>query len=140
LDNIRRELKLFEDVAKQYGWLKELGTAIPNVHTQAYIDLFAGAAQPSSKLFRGIVALWATEKCYLLAWSHAKRHLESQKAKSGVMQDVFVPNWSSNEFMEFVNVLEKLVDEMALMITEEDLLVAEGQWRQVVSAEEAFWP
>jgi thiaminase len=42
--------------------------------------------------------------------------------------------------MEFVDVLEKLVDEMALMITEEDLLVAEGQWRQVVSAEEAFWP
>jgi len=141
LDNIRRELRLFEETAEQCGWTEELGGAKPTIHTQVYRDLFAGAGQGSSTLFRGLVTLWATEKCYLLAWSHAKAHLpETSSSSQDVMQKVFIPNWSSNEFVEFVDVLERLMDEMATEASVEDIDQAEEQWRQVVWAEENFWP
>jgi thiaminase len=143
LDNIRRELKLFEDVAKKHGWIDKLHHTKPTAQTQAYKDLFAGAGQASSTLFRGMVALWATEKCYLLAWTHAKAHLPKQgeqEKQRDVLQDVFIPNWSGEEFVEFVDVLEKLVDEMAQSASEQDVTQAEEQWSQVLWAEESFWP
>jgi thiaminase len=143
LDNIRTELKLFEDTAAKYGWMEQLGAAQPNVHTQAYRDLFAGAGQPSATLFRGMVALWATEKCYLLAWTHARGQMPTRE-KPGrgedIMQDVFIPNWSSDDFVKFVDVLEELVNEMAKAATEEDIEQAKQQWTQIIWAEEAFWP
>lgn len=136
-----RELKLFEDTATQHGWIGELGSAKPVIQTKAYKDLFAGAGQPSSTLFKGMVALWATEKCYLLAWTYAKTHLPEQGAsRHDVMRDIFIPNWSSTEFVAFVEVLENLVDDMADSVTSEDIKDAEEQWRQVLWAEEAFWP
>jgi thiaminase len=143
LDNIRTELKLFEDTAVKHGWMEQLATSKPSVHTQAYRDLFAGAGQPSATLFRGMVALWATEKCYLLAWSYARKQIPQQESSvkgDDVMQSVFIPNWSSNDFVKFVDILEHLVDEMAQSATQEDIQQAEEQWTQIVWAEEAFWP
>jgi thiaminase len=143
LDNIRRELRLFENVATEYGWIGKLHHTKPTVQTQAYKDLFAGAGQASSTLFRGMVALWATEKCYLMAWSHAKEHIpkkDNKEIQRGVLQDVFIPNWSSAEFVDFVAVLENLVNEMAQLVSDQDVIQAEEQWLQVLWAEEGFWP
>ena len=111
LTNIRAEIKLFEDVGQEHGWIGELGNARPSLQTQAYKDLFAGAGQPSAGLLRGMVTLWATEKCYLLAWSHARDHIPhlNTSKSNDVMQGTFIPNWSSKEFGEFVGVLEELV-------------------------------
>lgn len=141
LTNIRRELKLFEDTAKENDWTDDLGNAGPDIATQAYKDVFAGAGQPVASLLRGMVTLWATEKCYLAAWTHAKDQMQSASAGDrSVMQRVFIPNWSSKEFVEFVKVLEDLVDEMGKTARVEDIKEAELAWRQVVWAEEAFWP
>lgn len=134
---------MFEDTANEYGWLEQLGDAKPSVYTQAYKDLFAGAGQSSSSLFRGMVTLWATEKCYLLAWTHAKAFLPSsneQTTHKDAMQKIFIPNWSSDEFVGFVDVLEKLINEMASAASQEDMVEAEQQWLQVLWAEENFWP
>jgi len=144
LTNIRRELEMFENVAKEHGWMEILGSARPSTQTQAYKDLFAGAGQPTASLLKGMVTLWATEKCYLLAWSYGASQVPAINGRDGkskdVMQSIFIPNWSSREFQEFVKILEELVDEMGEIASKEELIEAEETWRQVVWAEEAFWP
>jgi thiaminase len=144
LGNIREELAMFENVATQHGWTEELGKARPNIHTQAYKDLFAGAAQPTSSLLRGLVTLWATEKCYLLAWSYAASKLpeavRNESAQKDVMQSIFIPNFSNREFASFVQRLENLVDELGEEAGPDYLQEAEEAWYQILWAEEAFWP
>jgi len=144
LGNIREELALFEDVAKQHGWTEELGRARPNIQTQAYKDLFAGAGQPTSSLLRGLVTLWATEKCYLLAWSYAASKLpagvQDGSVQKDVMQSTFIPTFSNKDFAKFVQGLEDLVDELGEEAGPRDLQELEETWNQVLWAEEAFWP
>jgi len=133
--------------------MEVLGTARPTVQTQAYKDLFAGAGQPAASLLKGMVTLWATEKCYLLAWSYAASQVPKDLGEKSrdVMQSVFIPNWSSKEFEDFVMVLEELIDDMWRdesrkgngVEAQERFLGAEGLeevWRQVLWAEKGFWP
>jgi thiaminase len=144
LGNIREELALFESVAKRHGWDEELGKAQPNIQTQVYKDLFAGAGQPSSSLLRGLVTLWATEKCYLLAWSYAASKLPATvrdgSVQKDVMQNTFIPNFSNNDFALFVQGLEGLVDELGAEAGPGDIQEVEETWNQILWAEEAFWP
>jgi thiaminase len=144
LGNIREELALFEKVAKEHGWTEELGNARPNIQTQAYKDLFAGAGQPTSSLLRGLVTLWATEKCYLLAWSYAASKLPDTARNDSVQQDVmqstFIPNFSNEDFSRFVQQLEDLVDELGEEAGPVDVQEVEEAWVQVLWAEESFWP
>jgi thiaminase len=104
----------------------------------AYKNLFAGAAEPSASLLRGMVTLWATEVCYLMAWRWAKGQLVQEGGD--VMREVFIPNWSSNEFAEFVKRLGDLVDEMGRAVEKEEVRECEEVWEMVVWAEKGFWP
>jgi thiaminase len=142
LANIREELKLFEDVAEKNDWTEELGMARPSIQTQAYKDLFAGAGQPTSSLLRGLVTLWATEKCYLLAWSYAASQIPAaiEDGQKNVMQSTFIPNFSNQDFAKFVQGLEDLVDELGQQAGPDDIQDVEGTWKQILWAEEAFWP
>jgi thiaminase len=144
LGNIREELALFENVANQNDWTEELGNARPTIETQAYKDLFAGAGQHTSSLLRGLVTLWATEKCYLLAWSYAASKLpesiDDDSTQKDVMQTTFIPNFSNKDFAKFVQRLEDLVDELGEQAGPDDVKEAEEAWNQIIWAEEAFWP
>jgi thiaminase len=144
LVNIKRELKLFEDTAESEGWLEDICDAIPTPQTRAYLDLFAGAAQPSRPLVASLVALWATEECYLRSWRHAwskMDHALSAKEKD-VMQRVFIPNWSSSEFEAFVRRIGGLTNKYGATIEENGWEWGECEevWRQVLWAEKNFWP
>lgn len=44
----------------------------PNPITKSYMDLFMSAASSGVSLLEGLVVLWASEVCYLRAWSHVK--------------------------------------------------------------------
>jgi thiaminase len=142
LTNIRTEISLFEENANRKGWTQTMGEARPNLATQAYRDIFAGASQPSSSLLKGMVVLWATEKCYLMSWRYAAQCLENSGGakKDNILHEVFIPNWSSKEFEEFVDVLAKLVDEMGPRATSQDIIEAEESWKQILWAEFQFWP
>lgn len=144
LVNIKRELKLFEDTAQSEGWLEDICNAVPTPHTRAYQDLFAGAAHSSRPLVVSLVALWATEECYLRSWRHAwskADHALSAEEKD-VMQRVFIPNWSSSEFDAFVSRIEGLVNNFGTTIEEggREWGQCEEVWRQVLWAEKNFWP
>jgi thiaminase len=56
------------------------------------------------------------------------------------MREVFIPNWSSDEFEGFVKRLGDLVDEMGKTAGEEEVHECEEVWEMVVWAENGFWP
>ncbi|GIZ43066.1 hypothetical protein CKM354_000630800 [Cercospora kikuchii] len=157
LENIRREVRLFEDVAEGEGWKMEVlcgkdGEGNEEVEvecqraTRCYKDLFAGCVSGGKPVIVGLVVLWATEECYLRSWRFAKEVMKKEKeggkveGEGDVMQRVLIPNWTSGEFEGFVRRLEDLVDEWGV---EEGGWVwreCEAVWRQVVWVEGEFWP
>lgn len=144
LINIRRELGMFEDVLREeFDW-KEDGSQQPRQETRAYQDLFAGATAPSQSLLVGMTVLWATEKSYLEAWRFAKSHVRdvAEDKKGDVLQKTLIPNWTSVEFEGFVEQIGRLVDELAREVAEggREWGKCEEAWRQVLWAEERFWP
>lgn len=139
LINIRREMQLFEDTAKIEGYLEEICAAEPEVQTRAYQDLFAGATARGRGSLVGLTVLWATEECYLRAWRFAREAITGE-GEGDVMQRVFIPNWSSDEFAEFVARIGGLVDEWGKHCTERERRECEVAWRQVLWAEKNFWP
>ncbi|KAJ3196519.1 hypothetical protein HK101_008703 [Irineochytrium annulatum] len=145
LTNIRREVGMFEDVLRgEFGWRE--GGETPRMETRAYADVFAGAAASSKSILEGMTVLWATERCYLEAWRFAKSQPLSAalaaKDEKDVMRDTLIPNWTSDEFVEFVDTIGDLVDELAAKVEEggSEWKKAEEAWRQVLWAEERFWP
>ena len=172
LVNIKREVGLFEDILGEwFGWGKgeaeggnggsgekhrDRDDAEVRRETRCYQDLFAGAGASGQSLLVGLTVLWATEKCYLEAWrfaraqrgdvgSEGEKQEQGQERKGGerdVLRDVLIPNWSSEEFEEFVVRIGGLVDELAkeVKVDGREMERCENAWRQVVWCEERFWP
>lgn len=99
------------------------------------------------------VVFWGTEKVYSDAWAWAKTFLqegakEDADADSGALRKDFIPNWSSDEFVAFVDKLGDIVNDAVSGLVEthgESVKVglierAERVWRELVAAEGAFWP
>ncbi|KAM5347807.1 hypothetical protein ACJ41O_007631 [Fusarium nematophilum] len=163
LVNIRREEKFFVDTAAQYGIEINLETqADGRVASSTKLDglrrweaLFHSVS-PGDDVFpwlEAAVVYWGTEKCYLDAWSWAKAQLTVQEdpskdADGGALRKEFIDNWTSQEFVEFVDDLGRIIDEAVAKAVEqkgEDIKAqlfkrASVKWRDVLLAEEAFWP
>ncbi|KAF2261079.1 heme oxygenase-like protein [Lojkania enalia] len=167
LVNIRREERFFIDVAERYGLDLDLSGGGGKVAEEKKIEglrrfekLF-GALTTGQKgadvlpWLEGVVVFWATERVYFEAWSWAKRQAEvesnerdiSKDEDGGAMRKEFIPNWTNDEFIQFVDTLEKILDEGVEAATKENgglkkELVgrAEKMWKELLDAEEAFWP
>ncbi|KAF2272738.1 heme oxygenase-like protein [Westerdykella ornata] len=103
----------------------------------------------------GAVLFWATEKVYLTAWRWAAEQAggAAVSAPQGgaevldVMKTEFIPNWTNDEFVEFVETLERIVNDGVREAVggdqgkwEDVMRRAEGVWRRVLDAEADFWP
>ncbi|KAJ9630446.1 hypothetical protein H2203_000967 [Taxawa tesnikishii (nom. ined.)] len=153
LVNIRREVGMFEDILREhFDWGKggegdKVDEARPE--TTVYQNLFKAAAAPDKDLLVGMTVLWATEKCYLEAWRHAKAQSpvkEQEQKTPKVLRDVLIPNWTDPEFEAFVDRIGALTDEFAESYgftrneRSRELHQCMVAWNQVVWAEEKFWP
>nr|POE82470.1 glucan endo-1,3-alpha-glucosidase agn1 [Quercus suber] len=145
LTNIRREIRLFEDAAREEGWFREICDGVePSVQTRAYQDLFAGATAQGRPLIVGLTVLWATEDCYGRSWKYAAAqtvpHLGAESRD--IMQRVFIPNWSSTEFRAFVEKIRAVLDEYGKLLerNSSEWKECEIAYRQVLWAETQFWP
>jgi thiaminase len=148
LENIIREAKFYDDVAHRRGLsLDKPGqgdtTFTANEITQSYVDLFHSFLNPEKSLLEGMVVLWATEKCYLEAWAYAlinnKDTVNEEDLDGGALREDFIPNWTSKEFVSFVENIATLLDEL-WMETGGDREAAEKAWDHVLELEEKFWP
>ncbi|KAL6250278.1 hypothetical protein RBB50_002579 [Rhinocladiella similis] len=155
LENIHRELRFFNDTAEEYGLQLE-ASAIPGgpftaePATKQYIDLFrAFGTDPSMSLLEGLVVLWATETCYLRAWTFAASFMKSSGASAphadkdgGALRGDFIPNWTSPEFEKFV---EDIAEVTNLLAEREDAInrrldVYTAVWTHILDIEAKFWP
>lgn len=173
LVNIRREEDMFVRTAAKYGVDVNLpagpdgrvaaGTKLEGL--RRFEALFDGISPARSSgdadvlpWLEAAVIFWATEKCYLDAWTGAAARLSDagdrkpeDDADGGALRRELIPNWSSDEFAQFVDALGEIVDagvrrEMELRKDEEEVVKARlveramGMWREVLAAEETFWP
>ncbi|KAL2880922.1 hypothetical protein SGCOL_003572 [Colletotrichum sp. CLE4] len=203
LVNVRREEKFFVDVASRFG----VDVNLPAAHTsessgadsdrrvssedknaglRAFERLFSAIdiTSPPSALLPWLapaVLFWATEKCYLEAWSGAKGMIPSSASATstsaastsvtsasgtsstdtttsgkdtdtdldgGALRTEFIPNWSSPEFRAFVDQLAAIIDDgvdeagrlHGEAAIKPELERASAMWREVLFAENDFWP
>lgn len=163
LVNVRREERFFVDTAARFSIevnlpVSECGVVAPDEKLDGlrrFEKLFGGLSKGPEPLgwLEGAVLLYATEKCYLDAWSHARGALDtsadgSRDADGGALRKEFIPNWSSEEFKAFVDELGAIIDQGFEEAVKKRGEGVEGSlreralwvWGEVVLAEEAFWP
>lgn len=159
--NIQHEERFFVDTATKYC----LDLNLPaDEHGQVpasekmpglrqFEALFDGLQAADGELLpwlEGAVVFYGTEKCYLEAWTWAKSQVDNpdkdgaDDEDGGAVRQEFMPNWTSAEFVAFVQQLADIID--AAVQTQEDhakeALLQRGlvKWRKILAAEEAFWP
>lgn len=92
-------------------------------------------------------------KCYLEAWTYAasfSKNLErgeEEDADGGALRKEFIPNWTSEEFADFVEKIGRFVD---VLWEQERSGAGEGKevvkekveelWRRLLEVEVVFWP
>ncbi|KAH0425730.1 transcription regulator [Colletotrichum kahawae] len=161
LCNISREQNFFMTTAAKYILELDLPAKDGVVEPEAKLDglhrfekLFASfeTGEEVVPWLEGAVLFYATEKCYLDAWTGVKDALEpgkdgSDDADGGALRNAFIPNWTNDDFVQFVNALgvtinigvREAVD--AGKASEEELKKrALAVWNQVLLAEREFWP
>lgn len=163
LANIRREEKFFMDTAARYGIAVDMPASVDGSVSEAaksdglvrFEHVFGSISRGDHILLpwlEAAVVFYATEKCYLDAWSGAKAQLQltevGKDADGGALREEFIPNWSSTKFKEFVDRLGGIIDDaiqMEIRLHGEGVRGmlfkrAEAKWLQVLVAEQAFWP
>ncbi|KFH41030.1 hypothetical protein ACRE_082570 [Hapsidospora chrysogenum ATCC 11550] len=165
--NVRREERLFIDTAARYGIGVDLptspdGTVADGAKLEGlrrFEKIFASRGETPHKgdilpWLEDAVVYWATEKCYLDAWSWAGKQAAgaggdiTADEDGGALRTEFIPNWSSQEFFDFVDrlgvIIDDAVNEMVKaggdQVRSELVSRAQGKWKDVLAAEEAFWP
>ncbi|MDR7417013.1 MAG: TenA family transcriptional regulator [Armatimonadota bacterium] len=78
-----------------------------------------------------LVALWALERIYFEAWSHAKPGVEPYRE--------FVERWTHPGFEEYVGELEAAADRALAEATEKEREAARGALGETVEHEIRFW-
>lgn len=160
LVNIQRESGFFVATAARYGLDINLPVddASGRVPASAKLEglrrfeaLFDGLAAGPAPLawLEAAVVFYGTEKCYLEAWTWARSHMDTSDGgdddeDGGAVRRAFMANWTSPEFVAFVERLGDIVDVAVQAQGDEvqEALLQRGlvPWRAVLAAEEAFWP
>ncbi|KAJ9138157.1 hypothetical protein NKR23_g8682 [Pleurostoma richardsiae] len=172
---LRREERLFIDVAKRYGLAVDLETTamteggredprVPGTAKLPGLVMFErlfGSLHPAGTVDRtaplpwleAAVVFWGTEKVYLEAWRWARSHQEAvtegaKDVDGGALRDEFIPNWSNNDFADFVERLTGVIDRAVADTLGRMGDGAKGSfvqrterlWIDLLAAESAFWP
>ncbi|KAG9120799.1 hypothetical protein FRC07_003566 [Ceratobasidium sp. 392] len=110
LGNILTEVKFFEKTAAGIGAGAIGGGAkAEREATRNYCAEMVSVASLGT-LEEGLVFLWVMEKMYLDSWTFASKQ-PTQNSRDAAE---FITNWTSQEFVKFVDNLEKLVDLMEI--------------------------
>lgn len=148
LNNIVREVGFFDTIASEQGW--DLDGWKERKGTRDYTAEMArvSSGDGEASLVEGLIFLWAMERVYLDAWnfvaSRIRMHQNQDPSPTNTVVRKLVENWTSAEFEEFVDELERLVDDLGAGFVGDahaDLVrKAQRVWDRVVELEKDFWP
>lgn len=138
LTALRREERLFIDVAREYGIAIDLETMttteggrdvqrVPGTAKLPGLVMFErlfGSLHPAASVDRSLplpwleaaVVFWGTEKVYSDAWAWAKSkqgdaaERTEDDADGGALRNEFIPNWGNSDFTAFVDQLGGIID------------------------------
>ncbi|TFK32031.1 hypothetical protein BDQ12DRAFT_729029 [Crucibulum laeve] len=137
LENIVREVAFFNATAERWnlkleGWKNRKGT-------RDYVAEMVKIADEG--LVEGLVFLWAMERVYLDSWSHVQAQLhQNNLATSNSPVVALTENWTSPDFVAFVNDIGVVVDGLGITPSSEKWKRAEEIWARVAELEVNFWP
>ncbi|GAA5820316.1 hypothetical protein JCM11251_005570 [Rhodosporidiobolus azoricus] len=159
LANIAREVGFFDSLGPNYGL--NLSFAPPTTAaegklqgkrlkplTKAYIDLLhatgAEAGRSGGGIEEGLTLLWAMEKIYFDAWTHAASQTQSSpigtdKRTSAALTEL-IDNWTNSEFADFVNRIKVEMDKLDLQEGSEAWERCEEIFKYTLWLEQRFWP
>ncbi|KAG2178303.1 hypothetical protein INT44_001453 [Umbelopsis vinacea] len=142
-ENIIREASFFQTLLVRYNIVSD---NVKNMRplTKQYTDFQQKVAEESDEdLGEALVLLWAMERVFFDAWSHAKTllkdHPPTEKESSHIKTiRELVENWSSEEFEQFVDKCAKQVNNLAVS---DDTRLAEYErvYREMLVFEQQFW-
>lgn len=133
---LRREERLFVDVARKYGLSIDLETMpiteggrqvqrVPGTAKLPGLVMFEklfGSLHPAASVDRSLplpwleaaVVFWGTEKVYSEAWTWARSKQRAgaggSDADGGALRSDLIPNWANSEFAAFVQELSSVID------------------------------
>lgn len=136
---LRREERLFIDVARKYGLSVDLETMatteggrqvqrVPGTAKLPGLVMFEklfGSLHPAASVDRSLplpwleaaVVFWGTEKVYSDAWAWARSKQQAgagaSDADGGALRTELIPNWANSEFAAFVQELSGVIDRAA---------------------------
>ncbi|KAF9043504.1 heme oxygenase-like protein [Hymenopellis radicata] len=139
LTNVIREVNFFEDTAKR--WALKIEGRPERKGTRDYTAEMGKVAHGTS-IVDGLVFLWAMEKIYLDAWTgvHESLAMVEKTTSTQTALAVLSDNWSCPEFVEFVDKLTKVVDDLGVTPGSAEWKRAEEVFHRTVELEEGFWP
>jgi len=135
LENIVKEVGFFRETADE--WDLDLESWRERKGRRDYVSEM-NSTSGSKNLGEGLVFLWAMERVYLDAWTFVRAEIQKRNAgrpSTNSPAATFADNWSSPEFVKFV-------DELADLVNTSDIewARAERVWARVVELEKDFWP
>ncbi|KAI0312280.1 hypothetical protein OF83DRAFT_1146899 [Amylostereum chailletii] len=142
LQNVVREVGFFDALGGRWGF--QVTQWKERKATRDYTAEM-GSVAARGDVFEGLVFLWAMEKVYLDAWTYVRSTFEETMGK-GVAEvsdsaiASLAANWTSPEFIAFVDDLAGLVDSFGVARGSARWARAESLWGRVVELEAEFWP
>lgn len=164
LTALRREERLFIDVAHKYGLSIDLETMttteagrqverVPGTAKLPGLVMFEklfGSLHPAASVDRNLpvpwleaaVVFWGTEVTYSDAWTWAKSKQAGETgagagdADGGALRKEFIPNWSNSEFAAFVQQLSGVIDNA---VTEVVTALGEDAKESLVQRAQKVW-
>lgn len=162
LTALRREERLFVDVARKYGLPVDLETMatteggrrvqrVPGTAKLPGLVMFErlfGSLHPAASVDRSLplpwleaaVVFWGTEKVYSDAWTWARSKQQAgagaSDADGGALRTEFIPNWANSEFAAFVQELSSVIDRA---VSEVVGVLGDGVKEQLVQRSHKVW-
>ncbi|KAF9269413.1 heme oxygenase-like protein [Marasmius fiardii PR-910] len=144
MENIGREIDFFKTTAEKWdldltGWQVRKGT-------EDYLnEMDRVVREYGPGIEHGLVFLWAMERVYLDAWTYVNTQLHAIGLPPSHSLTIsattsFAINWSSKEFVAFVDRLGSMVDSLDIAPESPTWKGCEDIWSKVVELEVYFWP
>jgi thiaminase len=144
LSNVYRENQFFTDILSRKPYEEERQSTAQKLWTSKYIDYVRKVTQESGyDLGEAIVVLWAMEIVFFTAWNHAKAiHSQVNKNLESTIHiqtcEELMTNWTMEEFEEFVNECEFLVNQLDTSDPRR-LQSFERVFKEILALEVEFW-